>query len=185
MNIYKSKTQPTFIYIVLSYLKRYSAWILFTWFVFFLMFRSQNFSIFLLPIVLLSFFIGYGRSYPKNRIIYKVIIDYVNKRMTLYTYVLCKHRIVIPFDKLYFACLKKDNKMTKTDELLVAFGKQPWPVIGTVKSTGSSYWEYDKVKELVFELHQIKKDNLLWRPKNFKNPLGQGYKNLKFDFEEE
>lgn len=187
MNIYKSKYKPVFIHILFTYAKRYGGWILFIWFVFFLMFRSQNIPIILLFIVLLSLFIGYGRSYPQNRIIYKVIIDHSNKRIYLSSYVLWKHKTIIPFEKLYFECFKKSNKKTETDEWLIAIGKRPWPVIGTIKSSGSSYWEYDKMKELAFELHQIKQKHILWKPTKsfFKKQLVPGYNQLMFDFEDE
>ncbi len=185
MNTYKSETQPVFFYILFVYLKIYSGWIFLIWVTFYLMFRNQNLPIILFSLVLLSLFIGYGRSYPKNRIIYKVIIDHLNRKMTLYSYVLWKHKTIIPFEKLYFGCFKKVNKKTETDEWLIAFGKRPWPVIGTIKSTGSSYWEYDKMKELAFELYQIKKEHHLWRPTKsfFKKPMTTDYKPLKFDFE--
>ncbi len=107
--------------------------------------------------------------------------------MTIYSYVLFKHKTIIPFEKLYFKCLKKDNKKTGTYEWLIVFGKRPWTVIGTIKSSGSSYWEYYKMKELYFELHQIKKEHLLWSPPKSQTikPLAPDYKHLKFGFEEE
>lgn len=187
MITYKSKTQPEFSFIISAYIKRYGGWILLIWLIFLLMLRSQNFPIILFPIVLLSIFIGYGRSYPKNRIIYKVIINHSNKQIILYSYILWKHKTVIPFEKLYFDYFIKVNKKMKPDEWLIVFGKRPWIVIGTIKSTGGTDWDYDKMKELAFELYQIKKRQILWKPQMpfLIKSLAPGYKELKFDFEEE
>jgi hypothetical protein len=165
MKNYKSEIQPGFFRILFSYLKKYGVWILFLWVVFFLMLRNQNVSNVLLILIILPLFIGYGRTYPQNKIIYKVGIDYLNKKIILHSYVLLKHRSIIPFERLYFECFKKEvNDMN--GEVLIVFGKKPWPVVGKINSSEmSTRWEQEQIKELTLELNKIKKLHPLWRPK--------------------
>jgi hypothetical protein len=165
MKNYKSEIQPGFIRILFSYFKKYGIWIIFLWVVFFLMLRNQNLSNILLILIILPLFIGYGRSYPQNKIIYKVEIDYLNKSIILNSYVLLKHRSIIPFEQLYFECLRKEAD-EKNEELLIVFGKKPWPVVGKINSSEmSTRWEHEKIKELTLELYNIKKVHPLWSPK--------------------
>jgi hypothetical protein len=163
--------------ILITYIRNYGIWILGSIFII-IFIGILNLSPW---IIILSFFIiliifGYGRAYPSNKNIYRVVISEVDCHVLIYYFVLWKSRSTIPFNKLHVEFEMVKTSKNIEDKWRIHIGKKPWPTVGVIRSS-NGHWSWDKEQmiDLSKELYKIKQKHETWKPeKSFlQEPVGK------------